>query len=820
MTFFGLILLCLFSLNLRADNTLAAGSPVSASMREQALAGLREVLTNETSWPRIHAAEALLELDYPQGILKVMEEDLRKRGAEPQYRVVLWRVMARQSRGHLERTKWLGEIRKVFLDKNAPDRLHAVEALAKLGYNPQGTERTEFVNVSRSGHTSFALHAQWVLANSGEQKDEAALALYLKDPDESLRGLSGYAFRFLPKVHQESVDLLVEAAGKEPHESTARVNLIFAALVHGGADRQPAFLKDIRSYAVKGTAEEKYDAFTALARYGSASDLPLLEDQLKPAGGTSEKYEASADLRVAASSAILHQSRRVTHRLNAVDWGVIAVYLLVMLGIGYYYSLRTKNSDDYLLGGRSMRPMAVGLSLFATLLSTISYLAYPGEMIEYGPMMLAGYAATPLVYFVAGWFLIPHIMKLKVTSAYEIIEIKLGVGARLLAASLFLSMRLIWMAMIIYTTTVTVLIPLMGLDPKYSMAIAAVLGIITLVYTSMGGLRAVVVTDVVQTFILFAGAILSVILITVALGGVGKWFQTSWDPGWAAPHFWFDSTSRITFASAMMGGFLWWICTTGSDQMAIQRYLSTRDVKSARRVLAVSLVTDLIVTIFLCILGFALLSYFRAKPHLLPPGQTLATSADQLFPRYIAVGLPLGISGLVVAGLLAAGMSSLSSGINSSTTVLKVDFFDRFGRRPASGADNVRWDKIISVVIGILVVLISAVVYRVPGNLTESVNKLSGLSVGPLFLIFFMAMFVPWATSFGTVVGTIAAIAVAVGMGFFGLFGLSFVWIMPCVLGIGVIVASTVSLLPIGRRPLSIPTIIDEETSPLDGTKL
>ncbi|MEP6662996.1 MAG: sodium/solute symporter [Verrucomicrobiota bacterium] len=586
--------------------------------------------------------------------------------------------------------------------------------------------------------------------------------------------------------------------------------LISAALIYTDSEQRSAFLEQIHAYAKNGTPEEKYEAFMALARFGSAADLGIFENQLKPTGASPGQYEAaSADLRTAAANAILRLERRATHPLHPLDWGVIVLYLLGMLAIGFYYSLKTKTADDYLLGGRRMNPWAVGLSLFATLLSTISYLSYPGEMIRYGPMILAGYLATPFVYFIAGWFLIPYIMKLKVTSAYEILELRLGGNVRVLAASLFLAMRLVWMGVIVYTTTDTVLIPLMGINPVYSPLVAAVLGVITLIYTSMGGMKGVVVTDVVQTFILFAGALLSVILITVALGGVSHWWPTSWDPGWAPPRFWFDSTSRITFVGAMMNIFLWWICTCGSDQMAIQRYLSTRDVKAARRTLAVTLTSDFIVTFFLATLGFALLAYFRAKPHLLVDGQNLASNADQLFPRFIAIGLPLGISGLAVAGLLAAGMSSLSSGISSTSTVIKVDFFDRYRRGPTQRDSEVRRARVISIVIGIFTVLISALVHRVPGNLTETVNKLSGLFVAPLFLLFFMAIFVPWATPFGTIVGTLCSVAVAVAIAFFGLFGLSFIWIMPGALGVGMIVASAASLLPIGRN-IKKPPLVSE----------
>ena len=141
------------------------------------------------------------------------------------------------------------------------------------------------------------------------------------------------------------------------------------------------------------------------------------------------------------------------HHLNWLDWLVIAAYGLAMLGIGWFYSRRNQTREDYFLGGREMKPGAIGLSLFATLLSSISYLSWPGEMIKHGPVLFFTFLAYPFIILIVGWFMIPFFMRLPVTSAYEILELRLGVKVRLLGAVLFLSLRLLWMAMIIYTTT-------------------------------------------------------------------------------------------------------------------------------------------------------------------------------------------------------------------------------------------------------------------------------------------------------------------------------------------------------------------------------
>ncbi len=516
------------------------------------------------------------------------------------------------------------------------------------------------------------------------------------------------------------------------------------------------------------------------------------------------------DQRATAAAAILRIGRRTPHHLVALDWIVIGLYALGMLSVGWYYWRRTRTREDYLLGGRRMRPWSVGVSLFASLISTISYLAWPGEMIKNGPMMLGAILAYPLIALAVGWFMIPFIMRLKVTSAYEILELRLGAGVRTLGSLLFLSLRLLWMSVIIYATTSKVLVPLLGLDPSTTPLVCVVLGAVTVMYTAMGGLRAVVLTDVIQSAILFGSAIITVVVATIAVGGVDAWWPTQWAPHWQEPVYGYDSEARVTLFGAVLAMFTWYVCTSGSDQIAIQRYLATRDAKAARTVLNISLVADALVQLILAGVGFALLAYFRTRPQLLADGQTIITDADKLFPQFIVVGLPVGLSGLVVAGLLAAAMSALSAGVNSTCSVITVDFLDRFGRRgpAASESSGVRRVKLVSVAVGTLVVCLSLFVNMVHGNLLEICYKVVNLLTAPLFGLFFMAMFVRWATGFGTLVGAACGVATAIAICYWEEFtgnkGISFLWALPLSFLVEVGVASLVSLLPIGAgaRPL------------------
>lgn len=504
--------------------------------------------------------------------------------------------------------------------------------------------------------------------------------------------------------------------------------------------------------------------------------------------------------------------------MTGLDWAVIGLYMVAMLAIGVYYHVRTRDAEDYLLGGRNMRASSVGLSLFATLFSTITYLALPGEIIDKGPVILWSMAAIPIAYFIVGYALIPHFMRLRMTSAYEILEKRLGVNIRLIGSTIFLLTRMFWMALIIFITSQKLIVVMMGLDPSWTPWVAVVIGVITVIYTSMGGIRAVVLTDVIQSFILLGGAVLAIATITYRMGGIGEWWPTSWSPNWDSQPIWpstdgkwFDMSQRATVIGSVVFMAVWWVCTAGSDQMAIQRYFATRDVKSARRVFLITGLTNILVTVLLACVGFGLLGFFIKNPQLLASGMNINTkeTADVAFPYYIIRFIPPGVTGLVISGLLAAAMSSLSAGINSACSVIASDFVDRFwidkGRDDAQS--QVRRTRMISVGVGAFAVLLSSMMGGVTGNIMEVTVRTNHVFVAPLFGLFFMAMFVPFATAAGTAIGALAGCGVAVLIAYWDFITgnppLSFQWISLISLVVDLGVAIPLSYVLSGGRRLT-----------------
>gem|GEM_PF-67481 len=734
---------------------VTGNNPDWAALRRQALAVLRAALESETGPAGIEAAEALILNNYPIDV-----GNLVTAGAEtsPQRRVGAWRLLVRAAGNNdARRQRHLQDLVAVFENPNAPDRVEALAVLGALGY----AEATPAVEAAAAGSGRLSVYAWWVLANAHRPEAEAALCKRRLTADPAAQTTAAYVLQQLPELSSETLDVLATGLTAETGllSDTAAAGAA-AFYIHAPAETWPQPRRAARTALEQvlqhGSGSAQVHACRALARSGTAADCALLQPLLTA---------AHPRVRCQAANALLRIERRRFRGLQGLDWVIIGLYGALMLGVGWYYSRRQTSTEEYFLAGRSMNSWLVGISIFATLLSTISYLGAPGEIVKHGPVILFGLLILPLVYAVAGYFLIPHIMRLHITSAYEILETRLGPAVRTLGAVIFILTRLVWMAFLIYLAA-KLMVEMLNWRPAAIPWVIVVAGVVAVLYTAMGGLRAVVVTDLLQFIILMGGALLTLLLITLQMRGFG-WFPTEWALHWdRQPLFSWNPGTRVTVVGSLLATFSWWICTAGSDQVAIQRYLATRDVAGARRSLLVSLIANVVVVITLYLVGFALLGFFTANPHLIPDGKNLIRDADFLFPQYIANCLPIGLAGLVVAAMFAAAMSSLDSGINSIVTVVSRDFFERFrrpGDRDSTDADRtLHFAKWLVVGIGVFVVLISSVIDKVPGNITEVTNKTNGLFVAPLFGLFVMAFFFRRPTAFGAVVGAVYGFLVAV----------------------------------------------------------
>ena len=477
--------------------------------------------------------------------------------------------------------------------------------------------------------------------------------------------------------------------------------------------------------------------------------------------------------------------------LAVIDWIIVGLYGIGMLVLGWYFGRSQKTSKDYFVGSGGMNSLLIGVSLFATLLSTISYLSFPGEAIGKGPGWLFTLLGYPVIYLVGAYVLLPVYMKHRVTSAYELLEEKLGRGARLLGGSLFIVLRLFWMSTLIYFAAKALAV-IINVEPQWEPMIVVVTGIVAVGYTSLGGLRAVVITDLIQTILLYGGAVLVIVLVSVKMGGLG-WFTFEWHENWdKQPVFSLDPSVRVTMIGALLSMLTWHIATLGGDQVSVQRFMATTDIKAARKSLATNLVVGTVVMLTLFTAGYALLKFYSANPDSLSSSLSLKANGDKIFPYFIAAELPPIVCGLVVSAIFAAAMSSVDSGVNSITAVVMSDFLRERAGDEAAELKRFRKARFLAVGIGVVIIACSSLVKFVPGNITAITGKTVNLLTVPIFGLFFFALFVknvkPVAAWLGCVAGIIVAVLIAFSGPIFGFRAVtgydpvSFIWITPVTL--------------------------------------
>lgn len=431
--------------------------------------------------------------------------------------------------------------------------------------------------------------------------------------------------------------------------------------------------------------------------------------------------------------------------LRGLDFIIIVLYALGVLGMGWWYSRRQSSTEEYFVAGRGVNSFIIGISVIASLLSSVTYLSTPGEMIKNGPGWMWSMIHAPVSFLIVGYLVIPRIMAQPITTGYELLEKNFGTGIRQTASVMFILSRIFWMGLVIYTCSFAVS-TVSGIELRY---VLVGVGVVGTLYTALGGIRAVMMTDMIQFFILFGGAWLTIIVITVQCGGVSGWWpdwssQALQDLQWREVKlFSVNPFDRLTAFSIFVYSSAFWICTATCDQVVIQRFLCTRDARAARRGFGVSVCGDVVTNITMSLTGLALLGFFLRFPEILPDTTQLASDqADKLFPYFIGHVLPVGVSGLVISALFAAAMSSLDSGISSIGTVLMHDFSAVFAQGCDNDAERLRRAKRISLGIGAVAILLSSVMVLIPGqNFLEVAVRIGSLFVPPLFVVFALAFF-------------------------------------------------------------------------------
>lgn len=378
----------------------------------------------------------------------------------------------------------------------------------------------------------------------------------------------------------------------------------------------------------------------------------------------------------------------------ALDWAVLSVYLLALVAIGVVMARREHGTEDFFLAGRRIPWWAAGLSIFGTQLSAITFMAIPAKAFAtdwtYFLQNMGIVAIAPLV---AGLYL-PIFRRRGLTSAYEFLETRFGLAARLFGSASFIVYQLARMGIVLFLPALA-LAAITGLDVR---ACIVLMGVLCTIYTVLGGIEAVIWTDVLQVVVLLVGALAAFFVVGGAVdGGLPEVFARAADAGKLrlADVRW--DWSQATLGVILVGAVFNNLVPYTTDQAVVQRFLTTPDERAARRAVWTNAVLSIPASLLFFGIGTALFVYYGEHPAARNP----TAPTDQVFPWFIASELPAGLAGLVVAGIFAAAMSSLDSAMNSIATAGVTDFYRRF-RPAASDARCLRLARALTVLLGVV----------------------------------------------------------------------------------------------------------------------
>lgn len=438
------------------------------------------------------------------------------------------------------------------------------------------------------------------------------------------------------------------------------------------------------------------------------------------------------------------------NRFSWLDYTLFGLYLAVSVGVGLWSARRRAgNLGDYFLAGRGMNSLLVAMSILAALFSGISYLAGPADVYKngfgFGYAVLAFFIATP---FTTIWML-PKFYQSRFYTAYQFLEERFSLPVRLLASGLFIFRVSLWLAAATYAPALA-LEKVTGI-PLWATILAS--GILTTLYTALGGMRAVIWTDVIQLVVLFGGQ-LTIALVAAGQvpGGLAGVWETAVADGRMDLNLSVNLSDRINLGSLLIAAAFLHLVQMATDQVSVQRYLTAGSLAEARRSLWIKL--WFILPVLVLFYGTGLVLYAFYKVHGDPLAAGLIQKEDQILPYFVVTQLPAGLPGLLIAAIYAASMSTISAGLNSLASATVVDFKQRLSRKPAATeARQVAGARWITVLYGFLVMALAFAVSRMQGNLVESVNTVIGLVGGPLLGLFFLGMFTRRTDTRGALTG-------------------------------------------------------------------
>lgn len=548
---------------------------------------------------------------------------------------------------------------------------------------------------------------------------------------------------FLPSGHQHI--LLVGGFGEKGWIDRA---------VNGSTETDPVKLgwqRKILAYNCVTDAWCEYGEVAAAdsPRCGAAAGI-------KP-GKTPEQYTliiAGGEIAPATrTDAISVASFRKTGKFGAMAWAVVGVYALLMVGMACFFIFKKKDENDYFRGGNRIPWYVAGMSIFATMLSSITFIAIPTQA------YLQDWRYFVMAFFIIGmapvaiYYYLPFFCRLGITSAYEYLEKRFNLGVRLFGSAAFV-------VFMVCRVAVVTLLPAIALNAVTGISIDAcilICGILTMIYCSLGGLEAVIWSDFVQGIVLMGGAVSVLVLLILKTGAPGEHFSTFWNVAST-----YNKNTMWDFRFILTQPVFWVVAVQGlisnlssytSDQCVIQRYIATPDENATKRSLWFNGCMSVFAQVVFYGIGMALFAFYHTHPEAM---DVTMPKGDSVLPIFMATEIPPWLAGLVIAAVFAATISTLSANLSSASTAVVTDFVKRFNPG-ISGKAQIRCGQVCTYVVGIIGIMAALTLARMESSaLFDNFNKYIAMLTAGLTGLFFMGVFMPRIKGMAAVLGLAA----------------------------------------------------------------
>lgn len=439
--------------------------------------------------------------------------------------------------------------------------------------------------------------------------------------------------------------------------------------------------------------------------------------------------------------------------LPLIDYVIILGSLSVSLYVGFYFSRNQKSTQKYFTADGNIPSWAIGMSILATLISSVTFLAYPGEGYSNNWILLVQGLMVPIVLLVLIWGIVPLYRNVIGISAYEYFEKRFGYPARIYASLGFILAHFSKMGTVFYLLGLAIS-SLLGID---TLTTIWLLGILVIVITLLGGIEAVIWLDVIQGFLLIVGGLLALaILLFRSEGGPSAVWNIASENGRIGFGSFDLDFANLTFWVMAINGIFYAIQKYGTDQTVVQRYLTARSNREGIKASLIGVLLSVPVWALFMFIGTALFAYYQLTPNaVLPPD----LASDAVFPYFIINELPVGLTGLVISALIAAAVSSLDSDLICLSAVVTEDFYIKLSKKEIPDQQKLWFGKVIVIISGLLAIVVATIYTNLGGEgALGIVFGLYAIFSGGIAGMFLLGLFSRRANKEGLYIGILACI--------------------------------------------------------------